>query len=262
MLVVKPPEFVSCERLTGMMLLGLLLLAGSGCKPSTKPQVICFVALDREFSSPILEDFERQTGVHVLVKFDVESTKTVGLTTAIINERARPRCDIFWNNEILHTLRLQKLGLLEPFFPANGREWPKNYKAADGSWHGLAGRARVLIVNKDLVPQAERPTSINDLVDPKWKGKIGIAKPLFGTTATHAAVLFSVWEEAGAKKFFVDLESNARVMSGNKQVAVDVAEGRLLWGLTDTDDAIIERDKGAPVEIVFPDQKPGELGTL
>ncbi len=49
---------------------------------------------------------------NVLSKFDVESTKTVGLVEAIIAERERPRCDLFWNNEILNTVRLEKLGLL------------------------------------------------------------------------------------------------------------------------------------------------------
>jgi len=41
-----------------------------------------------------------------------------------------------------------------------------------------------------------------------------------------------------------------------------VSSGQLAWGITDTDDAIIERDEGRPVEIIFPDQQPGEPGTL
>jgi iron(III) transport system substrate-binding protein len=52
------------------------------------------------------------------------------------------------------------------------------------------------------------------------------------------------------------------VLSGNKQVAQQVSSGQLAWGLTDTDDALIEIDSGMPVEIIFPDQQPGQLGTL
>ena len=71
---------------------------------------------------------------------------------------------------------------------ASRRMW----RAPDGTWHGFAARARILIVNTSLVPEARRaPTSIHDLADPKWKGRTGIAKPLFGTTATHAACLFA-----------------------------------------------------------------------
>ena len=52
-------------------------------------------------------------------------------------------------------------------------------------------------------------------------------------------------------------------MAGNKQVARAVADGELAFGLTDTDDAIIELESGRPVAIVFPDQEGDEpLGTL
>jgi iron(III) transport system substrate-binding protein len=221
-----------------------------------------YSALDREFAEPILEQFERETGIRVLAKYDVESTKTVNLVNAIIQERHRPRCDLFWNNEILHTLRLDEREMLDDYASPPAADYPSAYRAADNRWFGFAARIRVLIVNTDLVAQEDRPSSTRDLVDPKWKGRVGIAKPLFGTTATHAAVLFAEWGEDRAGQFFRQLKENAQVLGGNKQVALHVASGRLAFGLTDTDDAIIERDKGMPVEIVFPDQEPGEMGAL
>ena len=51
-------------------------------------------------------------------------------------------------------------------------------------------------------------------------------------------------------------------MSGNKQVAQAVAGGKLAFGLTDTDDAMIEIENGMPVAIVYPDQGEGQMGTL
>ena len=57
-------------------------------------------------------------------------------------------------------------------------------------------------------------------------------------------------------------KNDVQVLSGNKQVALAVASGRAVFGMTDTDDAIIEVEKGMPVTIVYPDQGEGELGTL
>jgi iron(III) transport system substrate-binding protein len=227
-------------------------------------RVVIYTALDREFSEPILREYESEAGVRIDAKYDVESTKTVGLTNAIIAEADRPRADLFWNNEILNTLRLQRLGLLDPFTPEHAGEIPEQYKAADGTWYGFAARARVLIVNTDLVPESDRPTSILDLADPKWEGKAAIAKPLFGTTASHAACLFEAWGESRAKQYFRDLKGNGvAILSGNKQVAQDVASGRFAFGLTDTDDAMVMIEQlGAPVAIVNPDQEDGGLGTL
>lgn len=244
------------------LVVGFLLLTATGCWSTADQEVVVYAALDREFSEPILDQFETQTGVRVLDKYDIESTKTVGLVSAIIQEQNRPRCDVFWNNEILHTLRLQKLGLLDVHFSPNAQPFPPSYRSPNGDWHGLAARARVLIVNKELVPREEFPSSIRDLVDEKWKGKVGIAKPLFGTTATHAAVLFSQWGDERATEFFTAVHANAKVMSGNKQVAASVARGQLAFGITDTDDAIIEIDNGMPVEIVFPDQHEDGSGSL
>jgi iron(III) transport system substrate-binding protein len=252
----------------------LLALALAGCSRDDAPdgpslpdeparEVVVYTALDQEFSNPILLGFEKAEGVRVLPKYDVESTKSFGLAAMILAESASPQCDLYWNNEIINTLRLKQRDLLEPFHPAHGEDYPAAYRDPDGYWYGFAARARVLIVNTELVPEADRPDSIQDLLDPKWKGKIAIAKPLFGTTATHAACLFAAWGEEKARKFFEDLKANdVQVLSGNRQVAADVAAGRLAFGLTDTDDALGVIEAGSPVAIIYPDRGEDDLGTL
>ena len=151
-----------------------------------------YSALDQEFAFPILSAFERSTDneTGVISKFDVESTKTVGLVNLIIAEEEAPICDLFWNNEIMHTLRLQKLGLLQP------RRWdvepgyPPDMIASDGSWCGFAARARVLIVNTNLIknPQ-DYPTSVAELADREGQRPAGgdrVSRPSIGP-ARHAA---------------------------------------------------------------------------
>lgn len=224
-----------------------------------------YSALDEEFAFPILNAFERSTDhqTGVISKFDVESTKTVGLVNLIIAEQEVPNCDLFWNNEIMHTVRLQKLGLLQP------RKWnvdpayPTDMIASDGSWCGFAARARVLIVNTDLIKNpADYPTSVAELADPKWAKQCAMARPLFGTTATHFAVLREIQGRSETIDQLNKIRDNALILSGNKQVALAVSSGRVAWGLTDTDDAIIEKDNGRPVAIVFPDQASDQPGAL
>ncbi len=255
-------EFRWMTAVACLFLGGASVLLLTGCMRNNPHEVVVYSALDGEFSEPILRQFQQQSGCVVRSAFDVESTKTVGLVTRIVRERNRPRCDVFWNNEILHTLRLEKLGLLDAYLSPAAKDFPKSYRSIDGYWCGFAARARVLIVNTKLVPEGQRPDSIEDLVDPKWKNRVGIAKPLFGTTATHASVLFSVWGKQRAEEFFSKLKRNARVMSGNKQVALSVASGELAFGLTDTDDAMIEIEGGQTVAIVYPDQGKDQMGTL
>ena len=65
-----------------------------------------------------------------------------------------------------------------------------------------------------------------------------------------------------AETWFKQVRENAVVLAGNKQVAQAVSSGQLDWGLTDTDDANIERENGLNVAIVYPDQMPDQPGTL
>ncbi|MBO0697051.1 MAG: extracellular solute-binding protein, partial [Zavarzinella sp.] len=172
-----------------------------------------------------------------------------------VTESSRPRCDVFWNNEILNTIRLQRQGLLDAYSSPSAAPLPAWTKAKDGTWQAFAARARVLIVNTSLVPAADRPRSVLDLTDAKWKGKVAIAKPQFGTTATQAACLFDVLGPDAAKAFYRGLKANGvTVVPGNKQVADGVSAGQFSVGLTDSDDAIQEVNEGKPVAIVFPDR--------
>ena len=241
-----------------------LLLGSIGCVPKPENAIVVYSAADREFAEPILAAFQRRhAGTEVVSQFDIESTKTVGLVTRIESEKARPRCDVFWNNEIMHILRLESAGLLAPVRWDIPSDWPASMRSKQGNWVGFGARARVLLVNRELLPASgERPTSVLDLADGRWKNKCGVASPLFGTTATHFTVLVDKLGPEKATEFFNRVKQNAVVLSGNKQVALAVSSGQLAFGLTDTDDALIEIDSGLPVEIVFPDQGADQLGTL
>jgi iron(III) transport system substrate-binding protein len=226
-------------------------------------EVVIYCAVDREFAQPVLDAFTQKTGIKVEAKFDTESTKSVALAEQILRERRRPRCDVFWNNELLHTIRLAREGLCRPTTPSQMHHYPVEFRSKENLWHALAARARVLLVNTERVNEDQIPQRLEDLADPQWKGEFGIAKPLFGTTASHVAALATaLGEDKLASLLDRWIENQLRVLSGNKQVAVDVGSGSLAMGLTDTDDAMAELRAGRPVKIIYLDTKPGELGTL
>src|SRR5262249_26502779 len=112
--------------------------------------------------------------------------------------------------------------------------------------------------------------SLFDLTNARWQGRVVMAKPLYGTTATQAACLFAALGSERARRYYHDLNANGlHIAPGNKQVAEWVAAGKapgnktVAIGITDPDDAMIELKAGKPVAIVFPDQEGMEpLGTL
>jgi iron(III) transport system substrate-binding protein len=227
--------------------------------PSTPPprEVVVYCALDRLYAEPILDGFTARTGIVVQAKWDAEATKTTGLVEALRAEAERPRCDVLWNNEVGQTIGLAREGLLEAYASPAAEGLPRD---AERRWTGFAARARVLLVNTELLPEGG-PTSYRDLTDPRWKGRVGIAKPLFGTTATHLAALVASLGEDGARAWLRALKENDVVVcAGNAAVKDKVVAGELAFGLTDSDDANLALEEGAKVRVVFPDQADG--GTL
>src|SRR4051812_30258117 len=250
-------------RRTALTALAGLALSGCGWRP----RAVLYCAQDRDFATGVLRDFTAETKLDVATKFDTEANKSVGLYTEIVAEKGRPRCDVFWNNEILNTIRLQQQGLVEAYDSPSAKPYPSWAKANDHSWHAFAGRARVLIVNTKLLPEKARPPGLLDLTQGFYKGRVVMAKPTFGTTATQAACLFSVWGEKKAKAYYSGLKDNGvHLAPGNKQVAEWVGRGvtptgkPAAVGVTDTDDALDEVRAGRDVAIVFPDGDG--MGTL
>ncbi len=235
-------------RMMALLVFALLI----ACHNRAGDEVVVYTALDQEFSEPILKGFTQKTGIQTRVKYDTEAAKTTGLVSTIIEEAARPRCDVFWNNEILRTIQLEKKGLLAPYVSPQAASIPAAFKDPAGHWTGFAARMRVLAYNPRLV--ARVPERIEDLTDPAWSGRIAMAYPLFGTTASHAAVLFAAWGPERAKAFFTALKKNdVRIVEGNMTACRMVADGEVAMAVVDTDDANLLMGEGKPLKLVFLD---------
>jgi iron(III) transport system substrate-binding protein len=248
-----------------LFLLSIAILLASCARSQPEHQsVIIYTSVDQVYSEPVLKRFEAETGIQVLAVYDVEAAKTTGLVNRLIAEKANPQADVFWSGEFVQTILLKEENVLAPYASPNATDIPESYLDPDHYWTGFAGRARVILVNTDRVSPEDAPTSIYDLLDPRWSGhEIGIAYPLFGTTATHAAALYAaLGPEQGRSYFYQLAERDVQVLDGNSVVRDQVADGILAFGLTDTDDACGAIRNGAPVTIVLPDQGDGQMGTL
>ncbi len=253
------------QILAVIAVLALILIAALVMLPKDqKKTVVVYTSVDQVYSETVFRDFENRTGITVLAVYDVEATKTTGLVNRLIAERNRPQADVFWSGEFGQTLLLKNESILAAYSSPSAADLPRQFRDARDYWTGFGGRARVFIVNTDKLTKDQYPHSINDMLDPHYPGStIGIAYPMFGTTATHAAALYSYLGKEKALNYFSNIsQRQVRVVDGNSVVRDLVADGQLAFGLTDTDDARGAVETGKHVVIIVPDQKPGEMGTL
>ena len=228
---------------------------------SSGKEVVVYTSVDQIFSQPILQDYEKQTGVKVKAVYDVEAAKTTGLVNRLIAEKKRPQCDVFWNGEIGKTIALNEKGILAPYTSPVADEIPSFLVDKNRCWTGFAARARVLVYNTNMLKESDLPESIFELTKPEWKGRVAMAYPLFGTTATHTAAMFTTLGEEKAKKYLRALKANdVVIVDGNSVVRDMVVQGKLPIGFTDTDDVNVAIQSGKPVKMLYPDKKG--MGTL
>ncbi len=240
----------------------LCLLITSLCQAGAG-EVVLYTSLDQVYSEPIIKEFQVKTGIKVKAVYDSEATKTVGLVNRLIAEKRNPRADVFWNSEVGRTIVLKNKGGLAKYKSPNAKTIPGYFKDAAGYWTGFAARSRVLIYNTNLVKAAELPKTLAELAQPVWQGKVCIANPLFGSTNTHFAALYTVWGAAKTRKYAESLTANqVALVDGNSVVRDKVGAGVYPIGLTDTDDANSGMLSGLPVKMAFLDQGKQEMGSF
>ena len=236
------------------------LLPACGGSSDDGPEVVLYVSADDYVMRPIIEAFEAETGVRVDVLGDTEATKTTGLVQRLRTERDDPRTDVFWSSEVFLTVNLADEGLLAPFEDPALADWPAALRDDERRWHGFANRARVVVFNTDLVSPEEAPRTMHDLADARWRGRVGVARPAFGTTRGHMGALLEVWGEEAFAEWAQAMEANgARLYDGNASVVRAVASGEIQVGLTDTDDVWSGQRNGWPIDLTYVRHDRGDL---
>ena len=215
----------------------LAVACGSAIAPRP-PIVVVYASVDRSIAEPILDRFARRTGIDVRTVYDTEANKAIGLANRIVGERAHPQADVFWNGEFVQTVRLAQKGLLAPTPASIDGSRIRKFHARDAQWHALAGRMRVLLVNRAVLSPTDDPKHIEDLANPRWRGKLAIADPHFGSTGSHLATLLLLWGETRFNRWLSGMRANeVHLFPGNAQVKDAVVAGQVMVGLTDSDDA-------------------------
>lgn len=246
---------------TAAAIAGLALLGWLAVTRSPVPEVVVYSSVDDVFARPVTDRFEQATGIVVRLVPDTEETKSTGLLNRLIAERNRPRADVFWSGDPVRAGILKDKGVSQPYRSPQAEGLPTEYADPAGYWTGFSARARVLIYNRDRVPEGQEPRSVMDLLDARFQNRACMANPLFGTTSMHAAALFAALGEDRAVEFFEGFLANGgTVLSSNGEVRRRVAAGEFAVGITDTDDANVALLEGRPIGIVYPDD--ADMGTL
>ena len=212
---------------------GVLLFAVAACgggEPASEPddkKIVLYSGRNENLVKPLLEKFTQQTGIAIEARYGT----TAQMAAQLAEEGDRSPAEIFLAQDAGALGAVNKKGMFTTLPAEVTAKVPEIYRAKDGNWVGVTARSRVLVYNPTLVQPADLPTSVFDLTDPTWKGKVAVA-PTNGSFQAFVTAVRVQHGEQKAKEFFTALKANdAQIRSNNIEIVTDVDAGKVPAGL-------------------------------
>ena len=174
--------------------------------------------------APLFEQFTSETGIQVEVRYG----DSAEMSATILEEGANTPADLFFSQDAGALGALTQAGLFKTLPAETLAKVTPAYRATDGTWIGISGRARVLNYNPDLV--TDIPSSVLDLANAEWKNRIAIAPTNASFQSFVTGMRIELGQEA-TQKFLTGLAENAVTYEKNSQILDAVEAGEVAAGL-------------------------------
>ena len=175
------------------------------------------------------------------------------------SEKANPQADVWYGGPDTIFARGVRDGLLAPYRPGWADAVVPSSRHAGDLYFGLYRTPAMPVYNSKAITAAEAPREWDDLLDPKWKGKILIRDPLASGTmrAVWGYILAKSVRETGSPAagfaWLAKLDAQTKEYVFNPILLYEKIvrqEGLItIWDLPDT---LLERERGSPLQYVFP----------
>ncbi|PKM93280.1 MAG: iron ABC transporter substrate-binding protein [Firmicutes bacterium HGW-Firmicutes-1] len=226
------------------------LIAQINKEETNSNTLVIYSPLNEEIIIPIVKEFQETTGIQITYL----SAGTVDLLTLLERKGDKPLMDVLWGSskEFIDS----KLEYFQPYQTSYDSKIHKGFKHDRNDWNGFNLLPIVLMYNKKLVSPEEAPKSWEDLLDPKWKGKMVYTDPNnSGSSFMILSTLLSLGKEGNeynwgnVRKFLNNVDG--KIMAKSSEVYNGIANGDFALGLTMEEAAVRLIRNGADVEMVY-----------
>lgn len=237
---------------------------GGSAQKADSGEITVYTALEDEQVSDYLAKFN-ETYPDITVNVVRESTGII--TAKLIAEKDNPQADLVWGTAASSMMVLDDMGALEPYEPEGCDRILPQFKSDKEvpTWVGIDAWETAFVVNteelKKLGMEPEEIKSYEDLLDPRLKGQIVMSNPNSSGTGflTVSAILQLKGKDSEAGWDYLDQlhENIAQYVHSGSKPAKMAASGECAVGISFGYAEISQRDKGAPVEVIFPEEGSG-----
>jgi iron(III) transport system substrate-binding protein len=204
---------------------GALLTA---CGSSSTHSITLYSGQHVQTTQALVSAFERSTGITVNVRSDDEDT----LANQIVVEGSHSPADVIFTENSPALEYLQSKGLLAPVEASTLTHTPSKYNSPQSDWVGVSARVSVLVYNPSLIKESQLPTTVLQMADPRYAGKIAIAP---GETDFQPIVtsVLRTYGKPAATSWLEGIKSNAgnHVYPDNETITNEVNRGAVAFGV-------------------------------
>ncbi len=199
--------------------------AGGGA--AARKSVVVYSGRNESLIGPLLERFEAATGLEVEARYG----ETAEIAATLLEEGANSPADVFISQDAAALGAVAAAGLLEPLPAATLARVPDRFRAPDGSWVGLSGRARSVVYNSERIDEGDLPRTLAEVGDPRYRSRFGLA-PANGSLQAHLAVYRVVAGPEALDGLLAAIAANEPVTyPKNSAIVQAVIAGEVEWGL-------------------------------
>ncbi len=206
--------------------LSLLLLA-TACGDDDAATLTIYSGRSEELVGPLLARFEAETGIAVEVRY----ASSTDLAATLREEGSSSPADVFFAQDPASLGAVAEADMFAVLNPSILTLVPERFSDREGQWVGVSGRSRVLVYDAATLDPADLPTNADDLLDPVWRGRIGIAPSNASFLAFVAAMILDRGEDATAEWLAGLAANDPQIFSGNSPIVTEVNNGTVAIGL-------------------------------
>jgi iron(III) transport system substrate-binding protein len=164
------------------LLLLLPALAAIGCAKGGAPArlpILIYSPHGKEMLRAYEESYEALHPDHDVQWLDMGSQDVYD---RLRTEKANPQADLWWGAPMVTFQRAEDEGLLERYVPSWDSSIAPEYRSGHRMWYGASLTPEVILYNSRLLSPQDAPADWDELLDPRWKGKIILRSPLASGT--------------------------------------------------------------------------------
>jgi iron(III) transport system substrate-binding protein len=213
----------------GCLALVAAVLSGCDAISTGSASLTLYSGQHAETTQAEVSAFEHQTGIRVSVRMADENS----LVQQIEQEGSLSPADVIFTENSPALMSLQGRGLLAGLPDSTLSAVPSKYSSPAGDWVGVSARASVLVYNTSL-PASQVPTSVLDLADARWRGKLALAPTETDFQPVVTSIALAEGSQA-ALQWLKAVRSNAsgHIDPDNEAVTSDVNRGQAQLGVVD-----------------------------